>query len=126
MPRRRRTRRPDGSRSPGTYAKLEAVTDNPVVRLNRAVAVAMVDGPAAGLALLEGLDLRDSHRLLAVRAHLLEEAGDRAGAVDCYVAAAARTANARERDYLVERAARLTPSPGRPDRAGPVPPLGSG
>jgi RNA polymerase sigma factor (sigma-70 family) len=90
------------------YARLEALTGNPVVRLNRAVAVAMVDGPAAGLALLAGLDLRDSHRLHAVRAHLHEEAGDLAAAARDYAAAAARTANARERDYLIQRAARLT------------------
>jgi RNA polymerase sigma factor (sigma-70 family) len=91
------------------YARLEALTGNPMVRLNRAVAVAMVDGPAAGLALLDGLDLRDSHRLYAVRAHLLEQSGDLAGAVTDYAAAAARTANAREREYLLERAARARP-----------------
>lgn len=90
------------------YARLESLTGNPMVRLNRAVAVAMVDGPACGLALLEGLDLRDSHRLHAVRAHLLEDAGDFAAAAECYAAAAARTDNARERDYLVEQAARVT------------------
>ena len=89
------------------YTRLESLTGNPVVRLNRAVAVAMVDGPAAGLALLEGLELRDSHRLHAVRAHLLEDTGDLAAAATCFAAAAARTGNARERDYLVEQAARL-------------------
>jgi RNA polymerase sigma factor (sigma-70 family) len=87
------------------YERLEALTGNPVVRLNRAVAVAAVEGPAAGLALLEGLDLRDHHRLHAVRAHLLEEAGDAAGAAAAYAEAAARTDNARERDYLIARAA---------------------
>jgi RNA polymerase sigma factor (sigma-70 family) len=90
------------------YARLESLTGNPVVRLNRAVAVAMVDGPAAGLALLDGLELRDSHRLHAVRAHLHEEAGDLAAAARGYAAAAALTANARERDYLIQQAARLT------------------
>ena len=89
------------------YTTLEALTGNPMVRLNRAVAVAMVDGPAAGLALLDGLELRDSHRLHAVRAHLLEDTGDAAAAAACFAAAAARTGNARERDYLVEQAARL-------------------
>jgi RNA polymerase sigma factor (sigma-70 family) len=89
-----------------TYAKLESLTGNPMVRLNRAVAVAMVDGPTAGLALLDGLELRDSHRLYAVRAHLLEQTGDFASAARSYSAAAARTANARERDYLLEQAAR--------------------
>lgn len=76
-----------------------------MVRLNRAVAV--VEGPAAGLALLEGLELRDSHRLHAVRAHLLKDLGDLAGAAHAYAAAADRTDNAREGDYLVERAARV-------------------
>ena len=89
------------------YAQLEALTGNPVVRLNRAVAVAMVNGPESGLALLDGLELRDSHRMYAVRAHLLEEAGDLSGAALSYTAAAARTDNSRERDYLVEQAARV-------------------
>ena len=89
------------------YARLESLTGNPMVRLNRAVAVAMLDGPAAGLALLEGLDLRDSHRLYAVRAHLLEGTGDLRGAATAYAAAAARTANVRERDYLIQQAARV-------------------
>jgi RNA polymerase sigma factor (sigma-70 family) len=89
------------------YAKLESLTGNPMVRLNRAVAVAMVAGPSAGLALLEGLELRDSHRLHAVRAHLYEETGDLAAAARCYTAAAARTDNARERDYLIEQSARV-------------------
>lgn len=88
------------------YERLEALTGNPMVRLNRAVAVAAVDGPAAGLALLTNLDVRDHHRLHAVRAHLLEESGDAVGAAAAYAKAAARTANARERDYLIEKAAR--------------------
>ncbi len=90
------------------YARLEALTGNPVVRLNRAVAVAMVDGPLAGLALLDGLELHDSHRLYAVRAHLYEETGDLDAAATCYAAAASRTDNAREREYLVEQAARVS------------------
>jgi predicted RNA polymerase sigma factor len=90
------------------YTRLESLTGNPMVRLNRAVAVAMVEGPASGLALLEGLELHDSHRLYAVRAHLHEDTGDLAAAAQCYAAAAARTDNARERDYLVEQAARVS------------------
>ena len=89
------------------YTRLESLTGNPMVRLNRAVAVAMVDGPAAGLALLDGLDVRDSHRWHAVRGHLLEESGDLAGAARSYTSAAARAGNAREREYLVEQAARV-------------------
>jgi len=90
------------------YATLESLTGNPMVRLNRAVAVAMVEGPASGLALLEGLELHDSHRLHAVRAHLYEDIGDLAAPAQCYAAAAARTDNGRERDYLVEQAARVS------------------
>ena len=91
------------------YARLESLTGNPMVRLNRAVAVAMVDGPKAGLTLLADLDLRDSHRLHAVRAHLHERNGDlTAAAQDYAAAAAARADNARERDYLVEQAARVS------------------
>ncbi|SDO70526.1 RNA polymerase sigma factor, sigma-70 family [Nakamurella panacisegetis] len=89
------------------YEKLERLTGNPMVRLSRAVAVSMTDGPATGLALLADLDLRDSHRLHAVRAHLYEELGDRPAAAAEYAAAAERTANAREREYLVEQAARV-------------------
>lgn len=93
------------------YALLERMTGNPVVTLNRAVAVAMVDGPRAGLALLDGLRL-DSHRLPAVRAHLLELAGDRPAAARDYALAAAGTTNAREREYLTLCAARAAREPG--------------
>jgi predicted RNA polymerase sigma factor len=88
------------------YGSLEALTPNPMVRLNRAVAAAMVDGPAAGLALLEGLDaeLGDHHRLHSVRGHLLERAGDDAAAAEEFRAAAARTTNLRERTYLTTKA----------------------
>jgi predicted RNA polymerase sigma factor len=86
------------------YGLLERMTGNPVVTLNRAVAVAQVEGPLAGLALLDGVQL-DTHRLHAVRAHLLESSGDAAGAVAAYRVAAARTTNLRERDYLMLRAA---------------------
>ena len=60
------------------YGLLERMTGNPMVALNRAIAAAMVDGPAAGLTLLEALDepLAGHYRLDAVRAHLLEIAGD--------------------------------------------------
>jgi RNA polymerase sigma factor (sigma-70 family) len=86
------------------YGLLERMTGNPVVTLNRAVAVAMVEGPRAGLSLLEDLDL-DTHRLYAVRAHLFEEAGDLQAAVAAFRLAASRTTNLRERDYLTMRAA---------------------
>jgi predicted RNA polymerase sigma factor len=86
------------------YGLLERMTGNPVVTLNRAVAVARVEGPQAGLALLADLAL-DTHRVHAVRAHLLEETGDRAAAAEAYRTAAARATNVRERDYLTLRAA---------------------
>ena len=86
------------------YGLLERMTGNPVVTLNRAVAVAMVEGPRAGLKLLDGLEL-GSHRLHAVRGHLLEEAGETTAAAEAYALAAAQTTNARERDYLTTRAA---------------------
>ena len=92
------------------YGLLETMTANPMVTLNRAVATAMVDGPRAGLALLDGLGARlgDHHRLHSVRAHLLAQAGDVDAAVAEFTAAAARTGNLRERHYLATQAARLS------------------
>ena len=92
------------------YEILERISPNPMVTLNQAVAVAMVRGPQAGLDLLAKLDaderLADHHRLHAVRAHLLEMAGDDAGARSSYRTAARRTTSAPERRYLEARAAR--------------------
>ena len=100
----------DWERILALYTLLEQMTDSPVVRLNRAVALAMVDGPDAGLRLLDELGadpvLTRSHRLHAVRAHLLEQKGDVERARAEYATAAARAANARERDYLITKAAR--------------------
>src|SRR4051812_15829974 len=92
------------------YGLLERMTNNPMVSLNRAIAAAMVDGPAAGLELLEALDgpLVGHHRLHAVRAHLLEMAGESAQAVDEYRVAAARTTSVPEQHYLTKQAARLS------------------
>ena len=101
------------------YGLLLQIQDNPVVRLNHAVAVARVDGPAAGLALVGALAgderLARDHRLHAVRAHLLEEAGDHEAAREQYRAAAALATNAPQQRYLYARAARLAPDrgPGR-------------
>jgi RNA polymerase sigma factor (sigma-70 family) len=92
------------------YRLLERVAGtNPMVKLNEAVAVAMVDGPRAGLALLDGLReaLAESHRLEAVRAHLLELDGDAAGAREAYRAAARQTTSLPEQRYLERRAAAL-------------------
>jgi predicted RNA polymerase sigma factor len=95
------------------YELLEAMTGNPMVTLNRAVAAAMARGPGAGLALLDGLDerLSDHHRLHSVRAHLLEQAGDNKAATTEFRAAAARTTNLREQHYLTAQAARLAAEP---------------
>jgi RNA polymerase sigma factor (sigma-70 family) len=89
------------------YGVLRAMSDNPMVTLNHAIATAMVHGPVAGLAELASLDktLAEHHRLHAVRAHLLEMAGDRAGAATHYRAAAARTGSVPEQRYLTLRAA---------------------
>ena len=96
------------------YGLLERMTGNPMVTLNRAVAAAMVDGPAAGLELLAGLDerLAGHHRLDAVRAHLLEMDGDPEAAIAHYRTAAGRTTSVAERDYLLMRAGRLTAGDG--------------
>jgi len=95
------------------YTVLARLGDNPMVALNQAIALAMVEGPAAGLLRLKELErdprLRDHHRLDAVRAHLLERAGDHAGAVASYARAAGHTASLPERNYLLDRALRLTP-----------------
>ncbi len=93
------------------YGLLERMADNPMVRLNRAVAAAMVHGPAAGLELLKALDadrrLAGHHRVDAVRAHLLEMAGDHEAAIAHYRQAAHRTSSLPERNYLLMKAARL-------------------
>ncbi|WP_306324609.1 RNA polymerase sigma factor [Streptomyces venezuelae] len=93
------------------YELLERTGPNPMITLNRAVAVAMVQGPAAGLALLDEAArdrrLARHHRLLATRAHLLELLGEREGAAEAYREAARRTTSAPERRHLTERARRL-------------------
>jgi RNA polymerase sigma factor (sigma-70 family) len=96
------------------YEVLERVSPGPVVTLNRAVAVAMVSGPRAGLALLGTLDaderMTQTHRLEAVRGHLLELAGDLPGARESYQRAARMTASIPEQRYLALRAAVLLAS----------------
>jgi RNA polymerase sigma factor (sigma-70 family) len=99
------------------YELLARVAPNPMVTLNHAVAVAMVRGPRAGLELLATLDaderMADHHRLDAVRAHLLEMAGDHAAAAAGYRAAARRTTSLPEQRYLEARAARLAAGAGQ-------------
>jgi RNA polymerase sigma factor (sigma-70 family) len=91
------------------YELLERMTGSPVVTVNRAVAVAMADDPAAGLAILDGVDgaLAGSHRVAAVRGHLLEMAGDLDGAAEQYQSAAGLTTNLAEQRHLSIQAARL-------------------
>ena len=93
------------------YGVLMRASDNPMVALNHAVAAAMVRGPDAGLALLDGLAadprIAAHHRLDAVRGHLHERAGRPAQARAHYLAAAERTASTPERDFLIARAVRL-------------------
>lgn len=93
----------------GLYRVLATIAPSPMVTLNQAVALAMVDGPSAGLALLSTLDgsLGEHHRLAAVRAHLLEQSGQPALARAAYLRAAQRTTSLPERHYLESRAAQL-------------------
>jgi RNA polymerase sigma factor (sigma-70 family) len=93
------------------YELLKRMSDNPMVALNHAVAVAMVHGPTAGLEMLKPLEsderIAGHHRLAAVRAHLFEFAGDPLKAMEQYRAAADRTTSLPEKHYLLTKAARL-------------------
>ena len=102
------------------YGLLERMTDNPIIALNRAVAVAMVEGPSAGLTRLKALDeqLAGHHRLDAVRGHLLEMSGHHDAAITHYRTAAGRTTSLAERDYLTSRAAQLSGEDRTPDGSG--------
>ncbi|UBU12461.1 RNA polymerase sigma factor [Nonomuraea gerenzanensis] len=95
------------------YELLLRGSDNPMIALNHAVAVAMARGPRAGLDLLEGLAgderLSGDHRLYAVRAHLLEMSGEHEGARAAYREAAERAMSLPQQRYLHARAARLEP-----------------
>jgi RNA polymerase sigma factor (sigma-70 family) len=104
----------DWQRIATLYAALARLAPSPVVELNRAVAVAMADGPAAGLAMVDALldepSLRTYHLLPSVRADLLAKLGRLEDARVEYERAAALTRNARERALLLERAAALAPA----------------
>ncbi len=99
------------------YDMLKRMSDNPMVALNHAIAAAMVKGPVTGLELLKVLDtdtrMAGHYRLDAVRAHLLERAGDHERAIGHFRAAAERTTNIPERNYLTTKAARVTSDRGR-------------
>jgi RNA polymerase sigma factor (sigma-70 family) len=94
------------------YNLLKRMSDNPMVTLNYAIAAAMVNGPKEGLNLLDALKedrrIAEHYRMDAVRAHLLEMAGDSQAAAKFYRAAAGKTVNLPERNYLLMQAARLT------------------
>ena len=103
------------------YDQLLAVTPSPVVALNRAVAVAEVDGPAVALALVDGLDLGGYYLFHAIRADLLQRLGHRAEAQAAYELAIARSGNAAERAHLTlakQRASHPDGVPGGQSRAG--------
>jgi len=97
------------------YELLKRMSDNPMILLNHAIAASMVHGPRKGLELLGALDsdtrLAENHRLDAVRAHLLEMAGELDGAVKLYRAAAGKAGSLPERDYLLMQAARVSSEP---------------
>jgi RNA polymerase sigma-70 factor, ECF subfamily len=97
----------DWSQVLALYDQLLAMTPSPVVAMNRAVAVAEVRGPAAGLAALETVDLPRSHLLPAIRADLLRRLGRVEEARAAYDTAIERAGNARERDLLTARRASL-------------------
>ena len=96
------------------YDELLRLTDNPVVRVNRAVAVGEADGPRAGLAALAALD-PSLPRHTAARAYLHERDGDPRTAAQLYAEAAHLAPNTAERDHLTRQAARLNTGPGRCD-----------
>ena len=95
----------------GEMTMLMRIADSPEVALDHAIAAAMVRAPAAGLALLEPLEVHErlgtSHRLDAVRAHLFERSGEIASAVGLYRRAASSTTSVPERNCLLMKAARL-------------------
>jgi RNA polymerase sigma factor (sigma-70 family) len=91
------------------YELHERLADSPVVKLNKAVAVAMVHGPSTGLAALDALTVSpgERHRVQSVRGHLLEMLGDTSAAIASYQDAAAATASVPEQKFLLTHAGRL-------------------
>ncbi|HUQ09077.1 MAG TPA: sigma-70 family RNA polymerase sigma factor [Steroidobacteraceae bacterium] len=109
------TERADWPQIHALYRVLESMNGNPMVTLNRAVAAAMVEGPEAGLLLVDSVAnderMNDHYRVHAVRAHLLERAGRQREALASYQRAAETTANQPERNYLLRKIARLRSMP---------------
>lgn len=89
------------------YDELVALTHNPLAELSRAVALGEVDGPLAGLRAVDAIAdrLNDYHRLVAVRAHLHDRAGNTAHAAELFAQAAQSASSTAERDHLLKRAA---------------------
>lgn len=106
------TEQTDWAQIHALYGLLERMGDNPMVTLSRAVAAAMVEGPDAGLRLVDEIAqdprLHGNYRIDAVRGHLYERAGKQALALEHYQRAAERTASLPEKNYLLTKAARLT------------------
>jgi RNA polymerase sigma factor (sigma-70 family) len=98
----------DWGRIASLFGELAVIAPSPVVQLNRAMAISMADGPAAGLEVLDGLadesSLRSYHLLPSARAHLLEKLGRREEAHDEFERAASLTENMRQRNRLLNRA----------------------
>ena len=105
------TEQTDWAQIHALYGLLERMGNNPMVTLSRAVAAAMVEGPEAGLRLVDTIaqdaKLQGHYRIDAVRAHLYERAGNQALALEHYRRAAERTASLPEKNYLLSKAARL-------------------
>jgi len=102
----------DWSQIEALYGLLQRMSDNPMIALNRAVATAMVEGPEAGLRLINTIAqderLKGHYRVDAVRAHLYERAGQRDLALEHYRRAAEGTASLPERNYLLGKATRVS------------------
>ena len=108
------TERTDWPQIVALYEVLLRMTQNPMVALNHAVAWAMVHGPRAGLEKLDALHaLKDNYRLIAARGHLLERLGEPAAAAAAFRLAAQKTSSLPERNFLLLRAASLSPASGR-------------
>jgi RNA polymerase sigma-70 factor (ECF subfamily) len=118
----------DWARIATLYARLAELTPSPVVELNRAVAVAMVDGPEVALRLVDDLDaageLRDYHLLPALRADLLRRLGRRSDAAGSYRRALGLTSNDAERRYLTRRIDEMTSAVSRVTAAADAPIIG--
>jgi RNA polymerase sigma-70 factor, ECF subfamily len=106
----------DWSQIGALYDQLFACQPTAIVALNRAIAVAELRGPRAGLDALDGLDLDGYHLFHATRAEYLQQLGQSAGAVVAYDRAIELTTNAAERRHLVERRALVVPTQGTPRR----------